>query len=72
MVFVENILFLYPNVLQRVKLHQDKDTSNTSETITAFIKKKTDTDSIYRTFQYISANFPDISPTDYCEFGLLK
>lgn len=72
-IFTEEIPLLYPNDFQRVKLHQDKATSHTSKTTTAFLEKmKTDTGIAYIPFQHIPAKSPDVSPMDYCAFGLLK
>ncbi|GBN62665.1 hypothetical protein AVEN_138367-1 [Araneus ventricosus] len=41
-IFREKIPFLYPNDFQRVKLHQDKATSHTSKSSTAFPEKNED------------------------------
>ncbi|GBO46880.1 hypothetical protein AVEN_39946-1 [Araneus ventricosus] len=72
-IFTEEIPFLYPNDFQRVKLHQDKDASHTSKSTTAFLEKmKTDTGIAHIPFQYIPTKSPDISPMDYCAFGLVK
>ncbi|GBO29915.1 hypothetical protein AVEN_208472-1 [Araneus ventricosus] len=72
-IFTEEIPFLYPNDFQRVKLHQVKATSHTSKRTTAFLEKMTtDTGIAYLAFQHIPAKSPDVSPMDYCAFGLLK
>ncbi|GBL69436.1 hypothetical protein AVEN_111809-1 [Araneus ventricosus] len=55
-----------------MKLHQDKATSHTSISNSAFLEKlKTDTVIAYIPFQYIPAMSPDASPMDYCAFSLL-
>ncbi|GBN23068.1 hypothetical protein AVEN_233990-1 [Araneus ventricosus] len=72
-IFTEEIPFFYPNDCQRVKLQQDKTTSHTSKSTTAFLEKmKTDTGIAFIPFQHIPSKSPDISPMDYCAFGLFK
>lgn len=39
-IFIEEILFVYPNDFQKVILHQDKATGHTSNTTYAFLEKK--------------------------------
>ncbi|GBN79439.1 hypothetical protein AVEN_138680-1 [Araneus ventricosus] len=73
LLFTEELPFIYPNHLQRVKLHQDKATSHTSKSTTAFLEKmKTDTGIAFIPFQHFPGKSPDVSPMDYCAFGLLK
>ncbi|GBL81716.1 hypothetical protein AVEN_93492-1 [Araneus ventricosus] len=71
--FTEEIPFIYSNGFQRVKLHQDKATTPTSKSTTAFLEKmKTDTGTAYIPFQHIPVKSPELSPLDYCAFGLVK
>ncbi|GBL89123.1 hypothetical protein AVEN_255253-1 [Araneus ventricosus] len=62
---------LFIPITFRVKLHQDKATSHTSKSTTAFVEKN-DTGIAYIPFQHILAKSPEVSPMDYCAFGLLK
>ncbi|GBN45107.1 hypothetical protein AVEN_138587-1 [Araneus ventricosus] len=72
-IFTEEIPFLYLNDFQIVKLHQGKATSHTSKSTTALHEKmKTDTCIAYIPFQHIPAKSSDVSPMDYCVFGLFK
>ncbi|KFM72922.1 Transposable element P transposase, partial [Stegodyphus mimosarum] len=72
-IFIEKIPFLHPNGFQRMKLQQDKGTNHTSKSTIAFFEKvKPDTDIACIHFKSIPAKSPDVSPMDYCVFGLLK
>jgi hypothetical protein len=56
-----------------VKLHQDKASSHTSKSTINFLnQKKISTGISYIPFSDIPAKSPDISPMDFCGFGLLK
>ena len=72
-IFTEEFLFLCPNGFDRVKLHQDQATSHTSESTAVFPEKmNTDTSIKHMSLQHIPTKSPDVSPMDYCNFGLLK
>ena len=73
MIFKEEIPFLYRNNFHSMKLYQDKTTSHTSKSTFTFLEKmKIDTSNGNMPFQHILVKSSDVSPIDYCVFGLLK
>lgn len=72
-IFKEDIPSLYPNNLHCVKFHQDKATSHTSKSTALFFEKMRNETGIEAIpFKCIPPKSPDVSPMDYCAFGLLK
>lgn len=72
-IFLNEIPSLYPQCHQSVRLHQDKASSHTSKSTVNFLKEMEQKTGIKAVpFTDIPTKSPDVSPMDFCAFGLLK
>ena len=70
--YSQEIPFLYLNDFHWVESHQNKASSHTPKSTTAFLEKKEDWCKYWiYIFIKIPAKSPDVSPMDCCGFGLL-
>ena len=72
-IYTKDIPNIYGNDKNKVFVHMDKASSHTSKSTVNYLKmKQIETGISFIPFSDIPTKSPDLSPMDFCGFGLLK